>query len=321
MTEFPTITAESMRRARQVPLPDAGPDRMDPEQWIRGKFTHRGRTLAYWLCLPPRAEGAPPFPMVVMLHGCTQDAGDFAAGTQMHAHARDAGVAVLYPEQAQWENAHRCWNWFKPQHQGRDGGEPAVLAALALSIAQEYRMDRSRLFVAGLSAGGAMADILACSYPDVFAAVGVHSGLRAGAANDAMSALSVMRSGNPAPGGRAGRARAVPAIVFHGDGDTTVHPGNAGAVIDAAVKAHESETLRAMLPRAAAGVSAGGRRFTRTVYEDCTGRCGAELWELHGTGHAWSGGDGQGTFTDVDGVDASAEMLRFFLAHPMRPVA
>lgn len=321
MIEIPTLTADAARSQYLVPLPYTLPDHMDAEQWTRGTFSHRGRTIAYWLYLPKRTEDAPECPLVVMLHGCGQDAGDFAAGTQMHVHSGGAGVAVLYPEQAQWDNAYRCWNWYKPQHQARDGGEPALLAALALSVAREHRVDRSRMFVAGLSAGGAMADILGRGYPDIFAAVGVHSGLRAGAARDAMSALSVMRSGSPGAGGAAGRGCAVPTIVFHGDGDTTVHPGNGCAVVDAAVKAHESETLQALFPQATAGVSVRGRRFTRTVYQDGMGRCGAELWELHGTGHAWSGGDGQGSFTDTDGVDASAEMLRFFLAHPMPAVA
>ncbi|MDQ2778265.1 MAG: PHB depolymerase family esterase, partial [Pseudomonadota bacterium] len=170
-----------------------------PEQWTDGSFTHKGRTLSYKLYVPPRAAGVAPTPrpLVLMLHGCTQDPADFAAGTQMNALARDLGVLVLYPAQTQPANPQKCWNWFKPQHQQRGRGEPAVLAALTQSVMAEHRVDASRVYVAGLSAGGAMADILGRAYPDLFAAVGVHSGLPAGAASDVGSAFAAMHAGAP----------------------------------------------------------------------------------------------------------------------------
>ncbi|MEB0110466.1 PHB depolymerase family esterase [Variovorax sp. RTB1] len=300
-----------------------------PEQWTDGSFTHQGRTLDYKLYVPPSAAATPgsaitPRPLLLMLHGCTQDPADFAAGTQMNTLARELGVVVLYPAQTQHANAQRCWNWFKPQHQQRGRGEPALLVALTESVMAENHVDPARVYVAGLSAGGAMADILGRCYPDIFAGVGVHSGLPSGAATDVMAALSVMRSGAGATPHAAASstsstntASMPPLIVFHGDADSTVNPRNGDAVVDAAVGANPST------PRIAEGSSTAGQRFTRTVYAPAPGRNTVEHWRLHGGGHAWSGGSSQGSFTQPNGADASAEMLRFFLAHPLRcePVA
>lgn len=277
------------------------------ESWQAGSFAHGGRQLAYKLYVPPGAATGPR-PLLLMLHGCTQDPDDFAAGTRMNALAREAGVLVLYPEQTQHANAQKCWNWFKAQHQQRDRGEPALLAALTRAVAADHGADPARIYVAGLSAGGAMADILGRCYPDVFAAVGVHSGLPAGAAADLPSALAAMRSG--APAGAAGGDAVRPVIVFHGDADGTVHHGNGAAVVAAALRAH---------PTASADVRRGqapnGQRYTHSVHRTATGTPVVERWQLHGTGHAWSGGSAAGSYTAPGGVDASAEMLRFFLAH------
>lgn len=290
---------------------------LDGEQWIDGSFTHQGRTLAYKLYVPPPVAGATPTParpLVLMLHGCTQGAGDFAAGTQMNTLAREHGVLVLYPEQTQHANAQKCWNWFKPQHQQRGRGEPAVLAALTQSVTAKFNVDAARVYVAGLSAGGAMADIVGRCYPDIFAAVGVHSGLPSGAASDVMSALSVMRSG----GATSQRADAdvPPVIVFHGDADYTVHASNGDAIVEAARSSAGSSARDVPAPRIVQGRSAKGQRYTRTVHEAEYGRTSAEYWQLHGAGHAWSGGSATGSYTNPAGADASAEMLRFFLAHP-----
>ncbi len=286
------------------------------ERWTDGHFAHQGRSLAYKLYLPPAAASTTPSPrpLLVMLHGCTQGAADFAAGTQMNALARDLGVIVLYPEQTQHANSQKCWNWFKTQHQQRGRGEPALLAALTQSVMAMHPVDASRVFVAGLSAGGAMADILGRCYPDLFAAIGVHSGLPSGCATNLPSALAAMRGGGAAPiAGAAGRN--VPAtIVFHGDADTTVHVSNGAAIVEAA----RGEDPGQPPARVAEGRSGRGQRYTRTVHTDATGRTTVEYWQLHGAGHAWSGGSPQGTYTDPSGVDASAEMLRFFLAHPRR---
>lgn len=296
---------------------------LDGEQWIDGSFTHQGRTLAYKLYVPPPVAGATPTParpLVLMLHGCTQGAADFAAGTQMNTLARELGVLVLYPEQTQHANAQKCWNWFKPQHQHRGRGEPAVLAALTQSVTAKFNVDAARVYVAGLSAGGAMADIVGRCYPDIFAAVGVHSGLPSGAASDVMSALSVMRSGGAAS--QRVDAEVPPVIVFHGDADHTVHASNGDAIVEAARRGAGGSSARDVpAPCIVQGRSAKGQRYTRTVHEAEPGRSSAEYWQLHGAGHAWSGGSATGSYTNPAGADASAEMLRFFLAHPNARVA
>lgn len=286
---------------------------LEPDRWIDASFSHKGRTLAYKLFVPAVAGSADRSagrPLVVMLHGCTQGAADFAAGTRMNTLAKELGAMVLYPEQSQRANPQRCWNWFKPQHQQQGRGEPALLAALTQAIVADYEADAARVYVAGLSAGGAMADILGQRYPEVFAAVGVHSGLPCGAANDVMSALEAMRCGARAPGQRDAR-HAPPTIVFHGDADTTVHVSNGAAVVDAI---RQSPGAR-LTSKTTQGSCAPGHRFTRTVYSNSAGLATVEYWQLHGAGHAWSGGSALGSYTNPHGVDASAEMLRFFMTH------
>ena len=281
-------------------------------------------------------------PLVVMLHGCGQTPDDFAAGTRMNEHAQAHGVLVLYPAQAPRSNRHRCWNWFVPDDQRRGAGEPALLAAMTRHVMALQAVDPHRVYVAGLSAGGAMADILATAYPDLYAAAGVHSGVRRGVAHDVASAYAAMQGREPSaalhaalgwffpgvPLTRADRANdasiadedATPRIVFHGDADDTVHPRNGHAVIEA------------LLERASAPVSAstvrlerGGRAVTRSVHR----RSGApmqapslaEHWVVHGAGHAWSGGSAEGSYADALGPDASQEMLRFFAEHALSPDA
>jgi poly(3-hydroxybutyrate) depolymerase len=214
---------------------------------------------------------------------------------------------VLYPAQSQQANPQRCWNWFKHSHQQRGRGEPALLAGMTRDVMASHAVDADRVFVAGLSAGGAMAAILGDTYPDLFAAVGVHSGLAAGAASDLPSALSAMRSGG-AEGAAAGGQR-VPTIVFHGDADSTVHPRNGEQV--AAFSADS-----AIAPDVHQHQQPGGRRSTRRVHRDAGGNVLAEHWVVHGAPHAWSGGSARGSYTDARGPDATAEMLRFFLEHP-----
>ena len=281
-----------------------------PERWSQSQFTHQGRTVAFRLYEPPQIADAPAVAkaLVLMLHGCTQDAADFAAGTQMNALARAHGVMVLYPEQTAHANSQKCWNWFKPQHQQRGRGEPALLAALTQSVMAQHGVDASRVYVAGLSAGGAMADIMGRCYPDLFAAVCVHSGLPRGAAKDVVSALAAMRSGSTRTAGDG--TASPPVIVFHGDADSTVNPANAAALVDAVLQDSAPHVGPVDISQ---GASAQGRRYTRNLHQTVDGKTTVEHWHLHGAGHAWAGGSAQGSFTDPRGVDASAEMLRFFL--------
>ena len=274
-------------------------------------FRHGGADHPFHLYVP--ASAAPPAgrAVILMLHGCTQDAQDFAQGTRMNAQAERTGALVLYPTQQRAANHNGCWNWFRPEDQRAGAGEPALLLAMLGHVMATEAVDPRRAYVAGLSAGGAMAAVLAREYPEVFAAVGVHSGLAAGAAHNMMGALSAMRSGakGDAPGTQGGGDPAVPLIVFHGDRDTTVHPRNGEQLLGAAAPRGMTETQ--------SGHSGDGQRYTRTLVRSSdTKTIQAEHWLLHGAGHAWSGGDARGSHASATGVNASQEMLRFFMERP-----
>ena len=294
-------------REVNVDAPAAAPDAPGTAAFIGGSHTHaKAGTRDYKLFVPPAGPGQ-AMPLVVMLHGCTQDPDDFAAGTRMNAAALERGFFVLYPAQAQKANPSRCWNWFKHNHQRRDHGEPALLAGMTQDVMKRYPIDPTRVYVAGLSAGGAMAAILGATYPDLFAAVGVHSGLPSGAATDLPSALAAMKSGAC---GKAPQGRTPPTVVFHGDQDGTVHPANGQHVAASSAGAATPEFERAR--------SHNGHAYTRRIYRDASGRVVAEHWEVHGSGHAWSGGSAQGSYTDARGPDATREMLRFFFSHTLQ---
>jgi poly(hydroxyalkanoate) depolymerase family esterase len=238
-----------------------------------------------------------------MLHGCMQNPDDFAAGTAMNALARTQGVYVLYPGQCAKANPQRCWNWFKHNHQARGSGEPALIAGMTQALMCAHLIDSKRVYVAGLSAGGAMAAILGDTYPDIFAAVGVHSGLAAGTAKDLPSALSAMQGVAVKAPTRASGAKT---IVFHGDADSTVHASNGNQVIANCTGGAANVSVRQIK-------TSGARSSTCSEYRDANGVLIAEQWLVQGTGHAWSGGCVAGTYTDSKGPDASAQMLRFFM--------
>jgi poly(hydroxyalkanoate) depolymerase family esterase len=276
-------------------------------RFVARSYSDANGSRAYKLYLPSGAH-AGLLPLVVMLHGCTQAPDDFAAGTRMNFLAEEHGCLVAYPAQPASANPQRCWNWFRPDDQGRDRGEPALIAGITRQILREHAVDPRRVYVAGLSAGGAKAAIMAMAYPDLYAAAGVHSGLACGAASDLPSAFAAMQNGASGSSGRPGRI--VPTIVFHGDQDGTVHPRNGDRVI---AQWQAAASLRATVEQ---GRTPGGHAWSRTVHADGDGRAVLEQWLVHGTGHAWSGGSPAGTYTDPRGPDASREMLRFFLEHP-----
>jgi poly(hydroxyalkanoate) depolymerase family esterase len=295
----------------------AAPSAPTSGRFLAGSYSSPAGARDYKLFVPASPASA-PLPLVVMLHGCTQDPDDFARGTRMNELAQEHGFLVLYPAQAPRSNSSKCWNWFQPGDQQRGRGEPALLAGMTRHVMTEHPVDPHRVYVAGLSAGGAMAAILAREYADLYAAAGVHSGLPQGAAHDVMTAFQAMKGGpSPARAAHGGTRPMAPTIVFHGDRDTTVSPLNGQHVIGDAMKARPE----AVEPQVSVGQSANGRRYTHTRYCDAHGRVLAEHWEVHGAGHAWSGGSAQGSYADAQGPDASREMLRFFLANPLQRVA
>ena len=269
-------------------------------------YSNAAGSRTYKVYVPSGYTGQ-ALPFVVMLHGCTQNPDDFAAGTRMNELAEEQTFLVAYPGQPQSANMQKCWNWFNAADQQRDRGEPSIIAGIALAVVEEFSADRTRVYAAGLSAGGAAAAIMADTYPDVFAAVGVHSGLACGAARDMPSAFAAMNGGGVPKARKAGAG--VPTIVFHGDADRTVSHVNGDQIIA------QAAPTEALMRAVTQGKSERGMPFTRTVQISASGREMLEQWTLHGAGHAWSGGSTSGSYTDPRGPDASREMMRFFMKH------
>ncbi len=284
-------------------------------KFLTCSFTNQAGTRPFKLYVPRSYRGQ-PVPLIVMLHGCTQSPDDFAAGTRMNIVAEEHGFLVAYPAQTSTANMQRCWNWFRTADQQREAGEPSLIAGITHDIMRSYAVDPRRIYIAGLSAGGAAAAIMGQTYPDLYAAIGVHSGLACGAAHDMQSALAAMKNGNstaPTPKHGPlvrGAQRFVPAIVFHGDRDATVNPGNADEVI---AQVRQVASLSRSIET---GQVPGGLGYTRSVYFTAGGDHVVEQWTIHGAGHAWSGGSSAGSFTLPRGPDATREMTRFFLEHP-----
>jgi poly(hydroxyalkanoate) depolymerase family esterase len=288
------------------------------ESWSTHTCVTPAGSRDYRLFIPAHRPNA-PMPLLLMLHGCKQNPDDFAAGTRMNEFAERHGFAVAYPAQTARANGASCWNWFEKRDQQRGGGEPEILAGIVREVSARHPIDPHRVFVAGLSAGAAMAVILGETYPELFAGVGVHSGLPYGAASDVATAFSAMRGGMSrwpahAPDAAPSGGKGVPTIVFHGDVDTTVAPSNGDSVAARAAGGMGLSKPVAMAAAQPAGGSQTVRAHTATVYADRDGNPRVEHWVVHGAAHAWSGGSARGSYTDAKGPDASAEMVRFFLA-------
>jgi len=296
-----------LRKAPPVPVPEGA-------AYLARSFSCVAGSRDYKVYVPSRKTRRKR-PLIIMLHGCTQNADDFAAGTGMNRLAEEHDFIVAYPAQSAGANPSVCWNWFKRADQLRDAGEPSIIAGVTRAIMAEFGIDAGRIYVAGLSAGGAMAAILSATYPDLYAAMGIHSGLAYGSATDMASAFAAMRgAARPqAPGERKRHSKrgesGVRTIVFHGTGDQTVHPSNAERILSEARAGLAGPAFETQQKG-----SAGGRFYTRTVIADARGIPHAEYWSIDGLGHAWSGGSLDGSYTDPQGPEASREMLRFFLA-------
>ena len=306
-----SLPSPKVEPERPAPGSTPSPDRPTPEtagRTIRARYKSSRGGLDYALYVPTGYEG--PLPLVVMLHGCTQSAADFERGTRMTDLAQEMGFVVAYPEQSASANQQKCWNWFREGDQRRDAGEPALIAGLTRAIIGDYAIDPERVYVAGLSAGGAAAAIMAATYPDIFAAAGIHSGLACGSARDLPSAFAAMKG--KARKRTARTASYVPLITFHGDQDKTVHPDNSAQIHAGFAAAPQLKGLKREVEESA---SPSGRRYRRTSLTDPAGRSYSEDWQIAGAGHAWSGGSADGSYTEPGGPDASREMMRFFLQH------
>lgn len=295
--------------------------------------TLQGRN--YKLYIPPAYRSTQPVPLLVMLHGCTQTPDDFALGTEMNVYADQHNFIVVYPEQSRSANRGKCWNWFRSEHQVRGRGEPAEIVAIVDQIKDDYAIDDNRVYVAGISAGAAMTVILGATYPDVFAAIGVCSGVTYRASTSVAGSLVVMARGGPDPTVQGHVAysamgdfkRVVPVIVFHGTSDTTVSPKNGDQVIaqwartnqlvlngvsDSGIGATPSAVVRGSVP--------GGRTFTRYTYTDHTGKVILQQYMVDGMKHGWSGGSRAGSYTDPQGPRASPIVVEFLLQHTLRAI-
>jgi poly(hydroxyalkanoate) depolymerase family esterase len=284
-------------RDAKISLPDGA-------RYEEHTYTNTAGSRKYKLFVPSCYCGE-QLPLIVMLHGCKQSPDDFATGTRMNELAEEQGFLVAYPGQPSSANSLKCWNWFSADDQLRGKGEPSLIAGITRQVMGGFAVNSTRVYIAGLSAGGAAAAIMGRAYPDLYAAICVHSGLACGVAKDLTSAFSAMRQGAslPLPGEE---RRPLPTIVFHGDRDNTVSSLNGDQVIA------QSRAGMDLHATTSYGQSAEGISYTRTVQADKNGRAILEHWVLHGAGHAWSGGSPAGSYTDPRGPDASREMLRFF---------
>jgi poly(hydroxyalkanoate) depolymerase family esterase len=272
----------------------------------------------YKLYIPSKYDRSHPAPLLVVLHGCTQNPDDIAKGTRFNAIAEEKGFLVAYPEQPQKYNGLKCWNWFDSSNQMRDKGEPQLIASIAQRVINEYSVDARRVYIVGVSAGGAMALNVAYAYPELFAAAGIHSGIAYGSATSIANALSAMHTGASDPSALSssvtkamGSVRYFPAIVFQGKADKSVNFVNGEQIVSQLSALYQPKALSRLSEKSG---EINGYHYTTRIYGN--GKPFVEEWVVDELGHAWSGGSKDGTYTDEKGPDASREMIRFFLEHP-----
>jgi poly(hydroxyalkanoate) depolymerase family esterase len=315
------VLRRKTKSTKNVPIcwPDQRAEAVAVGQFLSGSYVNLVGTRDYKVYIPSSYCGQ-ALPLVVMLHGCKQNPDDFAVGTRMNLIAEQSECFVVYPAQSSLANKMNCWNWFKKSNQQRDGEEPSLIAGITRQVIATYAIDARRVYIAGLSSGGAMAGIMGATYPDLYAAIGIHSGMPYAGVNGAFSALAAMKTGGGSlvshfflPIESASSATAIPAIVFHGDQDATVHPRNGDKVLAQCMLPGSSGHVISMTEQL--GQHPEGHAYTRRVQRNPKGGIVAEQWLVHGSGHAWSGGSHHGSYTDPKGPDAAGEMLRFFYLH------
>ena len=320
-------TARAPAAASTAPAGVAAPGR-----WVSGEYANTAGSRTYRLYLPAGYDASHKRMLVVLLHGCTQDADNIARGTRITEHADRDGFIALLPEQPESANAKRCWNWYDPAHQSRDAGEPSIIAGMTAKVSAEYAVDPDRVHIAGISAGAAMASLVVVAYPETYASVAMHSGLPWRAATNVMGALSAMGKGIPpdeadtlgsaAAAAMGTRKRAIPALVIQGGSDKVVNPANAAGLtrqwtrmnLRAMPAEGPSIALRDDAERGDRSGETNGYHWTRAEFG--AGPTVVDELIVAELGHAWSGGSSTGTFTDEHGPDAMAEIIRFFSEHP-----
>jgi poly(hydroxyalkanoate) depolymerase family esterase len=321
-------------------LAGSGPLALQPRRAGTGRwegFTYAGPpgSRSYFVYTPAGYTIDRCVPMVVMLHGCTQTAAESAAGTQWNLLADEHGFVVVYPQQDDADNPLSCWNWFVPEHQARGSGEAAIIAGITQQVMAHdtrWNIDADRVAITGLSAGGAMATILAATYPDLYAAVGVHSGLEYQAAIDGPAAVEAMGNGGPDPvqqGGVAframsGRAHVMPAIVVHSTADSVVNQVNGDQVVRQWMETNRLASDNAFQPDFARPTTreegvVNCLPYTMSRWADAQGRPIQEYWLVTGMDHAWSGGAAAGSYSDPRGPDATTAMWTFFSTRRSSP--
>jgi poly(hydroxyalkanoate) depolymerase family esterase len=295
-----------------------------PGTELSGTFENASGSRRYEGYVPTGARTGTPLPLVVALHGCTQTASDFRDATRLDELAETEKFITVYPEQPAAASPLRCWSWFSPAHQHRGRGEPALIEGITEQVAERWAVDATRVYVTGLSAGGAMAVVMGAAYPHRYAAIAVHSGCQYGGLPcSANGGPDPVRQGALAHQAMGAHARVVPVIVFQGDADTTVPPINAEQVVQQWISTNDyadDGTRNGSVPTrrysTISGPAAGGHRYDVDYYVDQAGAPVVERWLVRGMGHAWSGGCVCEPYTDPDAPDATAATYAFFEAHP-----
>jgi poly(hydroxyalkanoate) depolymerase family esterase len=285
-----------------------------------GSYTNSFGTLSYELYVPSTYKAGTPTPLVVALHGCTETADVYRQLSGWDTLAEAKGFIVLFPQQSWSRNSLSCWNWFQQANMQRGSGEPAIIAGMVSSVEQKYAVDPHRVYVAGFSAGGAMANVMGATYPDVFAAVGVGSGCEYnGLPCVGWQGPDPAQTGLQAYQAMGAQARVMPAIVFQGDADTTVVPANAPLIVREwqVTDNYVAGGIPTAPTRTTNATSAGGQSYTVNTYGDGRGKELIEYWLVHGMGHAWSGGSSSQLYADSSGPNETAAMYAFFSSHPL----